>query len=65
MGYSQFVSEFLRITCPHCGEDFEISFDPGEGGSEFIIDCEVCCRPMTVAVRVRAGEINSVEIQAA
>jgi cysteine-rich CPXCG protein len=59
------MSEFLTITCPHCGEDFEISFDPNEGGSEFIIDCEVCCRPMTVAVRVRSGEVNSVEVQAA
>jgi hypothetical protein len=65
IGYSWFVSEFLTITCPHCGEDFEISFDPSEGDSEFVIDCEVCCRPMTVAVRVRAGEVNSVEVQAA
>ena len=65
LGYNCFVSEFLTITCPHCGEDFEVSFDPSEGGSEFIIDCEVCCRPMTIAVRVRAGEVNSIEVQAA
>jgi hypothetical protein len=65
IGYGWFVSEFLTITCPHCGEDFEIPFDPGEGGSGFIIDCEVCCRPMTVTVRLRAGEVNSVEVQAA
>jgi hypothetical protein len=65
IGYSCSVSEFLAITCPHCGEDFEISFDPSEGGSEFVIDCEVCCRPMTVAVRVRSGEVNSVEVQVA
>ena len=65
IGYGWFVSEFLTITCPHCGEDFEISFDPSESGSEFIIDCEICCRTMTVAVRVRAGEVNSIEVQAA
>jgi len=59
------VGEFLTITCPHCGEDFEVSFDPSEGSSEFVADCEVCCRPMTVAVRVRAGEVNSVDVQAA
>jgi hypothetical protein len=59
------MSEFLAITCPHCGEDFEISFDPSEGDAEFITDCEVCCRPMTVSVTVRSGEIESVEIQAA
>jgi len=59
------VGEFLTITCPHCGEDFEVSFDPIEGGSEFIIDCEVCCRPMTVSVRVRTGEVDSIDVQAA
>jgi transcription elongation factor Elf1 len=59
------MSDFLTITCPHCGEDFEVSFDPSEGGSEFIVDCEVCCRPMTVTVRVRSGEVDSVEIQPA
>ncbi len=59
------MSRFLTITCPHCGEDFEVSFDPSDGDAEFIIDCEVCCRPMTVSVRVRSGEIDSVQIQAA
>jgi transcription elongation factor Elf1 len=59
------MSDFLTITCPHCGEDFEVSFDPSEGGSEFIVDCEVCCRPMTVTVRARSGEVDSVEIQPA
>ena len=61
----RFVNEFLTITCPHCGEDFESSFDPSEGGAEFVIDCEVCCRPMTVTVIVRSGEIDSVQVQAA
>ena len=59
------MNTFLTITCPHCGEDFETSFDPSDGNAEFIIDCEVCCRPMTVAVRVRSGEIDSVQVQAA
>jgi len=59
------MSNFLSITCPHCGEDFEVSFDPSEGDAEFIIDCEVCCRPMTVAVTVRSGEIDSVQVTAA
>jgi ribosomal protein S27E len=58
------MSNFLSITCPHCGEDFEVSFDPSEGDAEFIIDCEVCCRPMTVHVSVRSGEIDSVQVTA-
>jgi ribosomal protein S27E len=59
------MSDFLAITCPHCGEEFEVSFDPGEGGAEFITDCEICCRPITVTVHVRAGRIESVQVQTA
>ena len=57
------MSSFLAITCPHCGEDFEVSFDAGDGDTEFITDCEICCRPMTVVVHVRAGRIESVRVQ--
>ena len=59
------MNEFLSITCPHCGEDFEVAFDPSEGDSEFVVDCEICCRPMTVSVQMRAGEVGDVKISAA
>ena len=59
------MNEFATINCPHCGEDFEIPFDPGEGNAEFVVDCEVCCRPMTVFVRVKAGTIENVEVSSA
>jgi ribosomal protein S27E len=59
------MNEFVAITCPHCGEGFEIPFDPDEGNAEFVVDCEVCCRPMTVSVRMKAGEVESVDVSAA
>ena len=59
------VSTFVTITCPHCGEGFEIPVDPDEGNAEFVVDCEVCCRPMTVSVRIKAGEVESVDVSAA
>lgn len=59
------MNDFLNITCPHCGEDFDAPFDPSEGDAEFVIDCEVCCRPMTVTVRMHSGEIDSVQVQTA
>ncbi|HWA27037.1 MAG TPA: CPXCG motif-containing cysteine-rich protein [Lacunisphaera sp.] len=52
----------LPIGCPHCGETFSLAFDESEGSAEFIVDCEVCCRPMTVAVRVVDGEIDAVDV---
>ena len=58
------VNESLSIQCPHCGETFHIALDVSEGSAEFIVDCEVCCRPMTVAVRVQGGEIGEVRVSA-
>jgi len=56
------MNDTLSLECPHCGESFSIAFDVSEGSAEFIVDCEVCCRPMTVAVRVRDGEIEGLDV---
>jgi transcription elongation factor Elf1 len=57
------VNDSLSIECPHCGETFSIAFDVSEGSAEFTIDCEVCCRPMTVAVRVSEdGELEGLDV---
>ncbi len=59
------MNESLSIQCPYCGESFEIAMDVSEGSAEFITDCEVCCQPMTVAVRLRDGEVEGFEVTAA
>ncbi len=56
------MNEALAIDCPHCGETFSLAFDESEGSAEFVIDCEVCCRPMNVKVRVADGDIEGVEV---
>jgi len=59
------MRDALSIECPHCGESFTLAFDVSEGSADFVVDCEVCCRPMTVAVRVSDdGGIEGVEIAA-
>ena len=58
------MSDSLTIQCPHCGEQFALAFDATEGDSEFVIDCEVCCRPMTVSIQMEDGEVESVQISA-
>jgi uncharacterized Zn finger protein len=58
------MTEPLSIQCPHCGESFEITLDASEGSAEFIVDCEICCHPMTVTVRVQEGEIGEVRVTA-
>jgi transcription elongation factor Elf1 len=59
----QLMNDALSIECPHCGETFSLALDVSEGSAHFTVECEVCCRPMTVSVRIcDDGEIEGVEV---
>jgi hypothetical protein len=45
-------AEFVVVHCPYCGEAFETSADVSEGSSEYVEDCQVCCQPIEMALRV-------------
>ena len=36
--------------CPYCGESISVLIDPSLPQQQYIEDCEVCCRPMTVVI---------------
>jgi hypothetical protein len=38
------------IACPYCGELITIVVDDSAGEQRYIEDCQVCCRPITIAV---------------
>lgn len=40
------------IDCPYCGERIEILLDASAGDQDYIEDCQVCCRPITVHVSI-------------
>ena len=40
------------IQCPYCGESIEILVDDSAGAQRYIEDCQVCCRPIAIAVSV-------------
>ena len=40
------------ISCPYCGESIEILLEPGAEDQRYIEDCQVCCRPIAIAVSV-------------
>ncbi len=50
------------VQCPYCGQTFELFVDSTQSHQEFTTDCEVCCRPFTVAVECEPGEVVSLEI---
>jgi hypothetical protein len=42
------------ISCPYCGEPIEILVDASAGDQYYIEDCQVCCRPITLSIRIDA-----------
>jgi transposase-like protein len=52
------------IGCPYCGEENTISVDESAGGvQEYVEDCQVCCQPWAVRVRVRASDELEVDVE--
>ena len=47
---------FERVECPYCGETIEIFVDTSIPAQQYIEDCQVCCRPMTVRAEVTSSE---------
>ena len=53
-----------NFACPYCGQDNMLMVDT-TGGSEqrLVVDCEVCCAPIVVRVKVRGGEIMGIDVR--
>ena len=49
------------VRCPYCGERLEIFIDRSVRRQEYIEDCQVCCRPVTLTVTVHEGVSPRVE----
>ena len=57
------LSQASTVHCPYCGIEVEFAVDP-VGGSvqEYVEDCEVCCQPWSVRVRLDSDGQPSVEV---
>jgi hypothetical protein len=51
------------VTCPYCGEEVEITLDPGSGEvQDYVEDCEVCCKPWQVEVAYHTDGVAEVTL---
>jgi hypothetical protein len=58
--------EEILVECPQCGESFAIQVETdADRVVEMIEDCAVCCRPATISVTTREGEVTTVAVEAA
>lgn len=44
--------DFVVVSCPYCGEPFETSADASAGPCKYVEDCQVCCQPIEMELRV-------------
>jgi RNAse (barnase) inhibitor barstar len=54
----------VEISCPYCGEPIEIVVDTSVEQQSYIEDCQVCCRPINLAVTVDEEGMPSVDASA-
>ena len=45
-------SYYVDRDCPWCGERLEMTIDGSVGDQEYVEDCQVCCAPIVVTVRI-------------
>lgn len=53
----------IEFPCPYCGSPNAAIPDPGEGLQQWTLDCETCCRPVSVRLRVEGGEVADLEAE--
>jgi len=49
-----------QIGCPYCGEEIEILIDGSAGDQDYIEDCQVCCKPINLSIRIDSDGDTSV-----
>lgn len=54
----------VDITCPYCGERIAVFVDDSAGDQDYIEDCQVCCRPIAIAVRLDEDGVPQVSAAA-
>lgn len=54
-----------EATCPHCGEQIELTLDLSVPEQSYIEDCPVCCRPMAVSYVAADGDIAELRVESA
>ena len=56
------LEQYADFLCPYCGQSNDLLVDITGGVSqEFVVDCQVCCAPIVLRVRVRGEEILAIE----
>ena len=59
------IMSFLNtqsILCPYCSQQIEVLIDCSVKMQKYVEDCEVCCRPILISIKL--DENNEINIEA-
>lgn len=54
-----------EVSCPYCGETITLLVDASAGAQHYVEDCQVCCRPIEVAVEADDDGVESLRVSSA
>lgn len=58
------VEPFADVQCPYCGETLSIRLDLSAGSQSYVEDCQVCCQPIQMGLRVAEdGSLDAVSAE--
>lgn len=60
-----FGEEEIYVSCPYCMQQISFLLETLHGGQNYIEDCEVCCRPISLTFQVEDGRIESIHVERA
>ncbi|MGJ8592237.1 MAG: CPXCG motif-containing cysteine-rich protein [Aquaticitalea sp.] len=49
--------EEYYFQCPYCWEEISMLIDRSVSSQSYIEDCEICCNPIQLTVRIQNSEI--------
>ena len=56
------LEQYEHFLCPYCGQNNELLVDVSGGPhQEFVVDCEVCCAPIAVRLKISGADTITIE----
>ena len=48
--------------CPYCGSENGLLMDSGGSSTQhLVVDCEVCCKPITIDIKFKGNQLIQLE----
>ncbi len=57
------IDQSITVRCPYCREKFETAIDISAGTQSYVEDCQICCSPIEITLKIELGELIEYDVQ--